>query len=314
MRVAIDEVALQSNASHLKHLAPSMIPVLKGKFYGHGFECFKAIRHLFNLVAVHSLEEATALRKIFLGRILILGGVTGAQVPPGCIPVLNEQQMANCPSEFAIFASDGCQRLNVRPQYLTDELRSRLTHVLLHSTDYRRPYATDDLFRLSEAYGVSYRTFSVGSSTNCLAGDDYQPRVGMALTGYRSDGVSDEALRPVKSVFANLVDVIKSPTFGYNATYQDPSRPYVYSLDLGYYDNLYDGSVVTPVACDVPNASVVLLTGVRGAISMNHSFIASSCPLPPDTLIEVLGPRVRADSLARLHSTTTANILRIGNV
>lgn len=314
MRVVIDEAALLGNASHLKHLSPSMIPVLKGKFYGHGFKCFAAIRHLFDLAAVHSVEEAVALRQVFLGRILILGGVADLQVPPNCIPVLNEQQLTNYDSEFAVFAYEGCQRLNVRPECLTDDLRSRLAYVLLHSTDYRRPYPTENLLRLSDEYGTSYRAFSVGSSVNCLAGDDYQPRVGMALTGYRSDGAPSGTLRPVKSVLANLVDEIKSPTFGYNAMYQDPLRPYIYSLDIGYYDNLYDGHVVTPVACDVPGASVVLLTGVRGAISMNHSFIASSCPLPHDARIEVLGPRVRADMLARLHGTTTANILRTGNV
>lgn len=312
MKVLIDNAALASNAAYLKSLAPSMIPVVKGNFYGHGLDCVRAFSLGFEVLAVHSDREALALRELELDHtLLILGGVDGRMW--NTVPVLNAKQVGKYEGRYAVFADWGCRRINVKPEDLTHPPAL----ILVHSDDYRVPVSEYDANEIAQRYNVPLSMLSVGSSMNVL--DQYspklKPRVGMALTGYSSDETVNGNLCVAKTVLARTCDKLDAGrVFGYGALVPNSADKFLYSIDVGYYDNLYQSNKNTPVYCpDAPHAQVTLLTGVANAISMNHAFVLSDIELPFDSEIELLGPNVRADYLAKLHGTTTANILRLGN-
>lgn len=312
MKVFVNRAALASNAAYLKSLAPSMIPVVKGNFYGHGLDCVTAFASDFEVLAVHSDREALTLRGLELDHtLLILGGSTSSMW--NTVPVLNAEQASKHEGRYAVFADWGCRRINVKPEQIT---RSPAL-ILIHSEDYRVPVSEGEVGEIASRYGVSLSMLSVGSSMNALTPDapKLKPRVGMALTGYSSDETVNGNLTVAKTVLARTCDKLDAGrVFGYGALVPNSAHMFLYSIDVGYYDNLYQSNNNTPVHCiDAPHAKVTLLTGVARSISMNHAFVLSDTELPFDSEIELLGPNVRADYLAELHGTTTANILRLGN-
>ncbi|QZE58235.1 hypothetical protein pEaSNUABM40_00019 [Erwinia phage pEa_SNUABM_40] len=311
MIVLIDNAALASNAAYLKSLAPTMIPVVKGNFYGHGLDCVTAFASDFDVLAVHNVREALTLRELGLDHTLLILGGTDARMW-NIVPVLNAAQASTYEGQYAVFADWGCRRINVSPGQLT----SRPALVLIHSEDYRQPVSAHTANEIAVRYNMPRSRLSVGSSMNALTPDapKLMPRVGMALTGYSSDETVNGNLIVAKTVLARICDKLDAGrVFGYGALVPNSAHMFLYSIDVGYYDNLYQSENNTPVHCpNVPHAKVTLLTGVARSISMNHAFVLSDTELPFDSEIELLGPNVRADYLAKLHGTTTANILRLG--
>ena len=318
-----DYKALQHNIDVVRTLAPSCIPVVKGALYGCGWHAAAIVAGQFPVVAVANLDDAYMLSDEGLsmeGRtILVLNGVHAGvhrKYAWSIVPVLpySAAKDAAIGTRYAVFLQGGCNRIPVSREQL-DSLLCAPEFVLIHGADYRQPvFEVDPYLRLAEG-----ATLSVGSGAN-LGRDDSCPRVGMAFAGYSSGEISLD-LSPVKHCTAKVIsDELVESEIGYGVPVSDllsaarMSTPHIYSVNIGHYDNLYASHKNTRVYCRRrPDARVLLMTDTRlGAVSMNSSFIVSDTPLPYGSDVEILGPHVRADFLANLHGTSTANILRLG--
>ena len=302
MRTQIDYFALDHNISYLKSLAPDMIPVLKGNCYGHGQKVATYISRFFDIIAVGTIDEALVHKN---SSIIILNGINDFdKIKDSYIPVLNTRQVENDKfKRFAIFTDSGCKRINVSNNA---RFKRKPEYAIYHSG-----YKNSENYDSQYFNGYDSHKISFGTSISILnQKKTINPRIGLALFGYSSDDESNSKLKIVKSIYASISDRIYSRTLGYSRTAIETQK-YVYSIDCGYYNSLYESLYPIKLHCTTePNANIRLLVG-DGLISMCQSFIDSDIELEYDAEIELLGVNVKANLIAKQVSTSTANILRL---
>lgn len=315
MRVELDFDALRSNISYIKSVCATTIPVLKGQCYGLGLDAIHEVAKNFEVVAVHDIREAEALRLSgYRHEILVLGGVVSTPMDSKIIPVLNFCQVTSANIPYAIFSDYGCRRLNVAPSFL--RLRDP-EYLLYHSFHYKTVISVDACLENAETYRCPTAKLSIGSTANLLHVTRHiRPRVGLAFSGYDSaEGLNDNLI-PVKSVYARIIDCVSTPgscnVFGYGL-YSPHSNSYVYSIDVGTYDHMYH--TVEPTLFDTVSKSLdkVQLISGSSAVGMNISFLLSEYPQRLNTEIELLGVNTKATTIASTFGLSIANVLRIGS-
>ncbi|MGO8737807.1 alanine racemase [Rhodoblastus sp.] len=141
-------------------------------------------------------------------------------------------------------------------------------------------------------------------------------RPGYALYGGNPTPGVENPMRPVVALFAEILqirEVEAGETVGYNGRWTAPSRRRLATLNLGYADGfLRGGGEVSPGAQAFAAGH---FCPVVGRISMDLAIIdiSDAGPLQRGDRVEILGPHISIDDLARRSGTIGYEILtRLG--
>ena len=337
--LTVDLDALAGNYRALRQAAPSAAcgAVVKANAYGLGVG--PVARRLWEegcrLFFVATAREGIELRSLLPGaQILVLEGVleasAAAVIDTDLAPVLNSVEQIRCWRSLgagrpaAIHLDTGMSRLGLTEEEFHEvcqagllqglELEYALTH-LACADEPAHPLNALQVRDFADlvAFLPGVKT-SIGGSAGILLGPEFQGdlvRPGIALYGGSPFAHGDNPMEPVVTLHAVVLQtriVGKQRTVGYGATHTVRSGGRLATVGAGYADGY-------PRA--LGNCGVAFIAGtevrVVGRVSMDMitldvSGLAPGMVRPGDT-VELLGPNVLVDDLARAAGTIGYEIL-----
>lgn len=362
-KLTIDLEAVAHNwRMHAAHVAPaSCSAVVKANAYGLGIaEISAALYHAgCRDFFVASLQEAFQLKVLLSAdiSIYILSGVFEGEeqacVDAGFIPVLVSAEMlerwlrvSNTPSARSVLKVDtGMGRLGLTVSELdkvleTDILqRAGVVMMLSHLACADEPDHELNAIQLSRFEEVKQKvsahapniTYSLANSSGCTLGEAYHfdmVRPGVALYGARRKGSAIGDLKPVVSLYLDVIQIKNIPAglpVGYGATSVSDHPRTIAVAAGGYADGIfrslsnrgrgYVGSVSAPIAgivsmdstmFDVSNVDGLADGLFTGTASAGEGSLNGGSVTPK---VELLGPNQGLDELALDSNTIPYELL-----
>jgi len=304
VEVDLDRLAANLEVLRRRSRGSEIIPVVKADAYGHG--SIEVARRLVDegveRLAVARLAEAATLRRSGIDvELWVLGpsrnGEIAAYRDLSITPILSSLAQVAMWAEASgslhgvhLKVDTGMHRLGIPMAHFEEALTSvrtapslRLDGVCSHLAEGESPESernTDQIRRFQSALGLLseeeldgvLRHLGASSSALHLREASFDGlRVGLSLYGYDSAGREGEALAPVMTVTAELIDIRTVPTggfVGYDSTWTAPRNSRLGVLGIGYADGL---------PRSLSNRGEVLVHGQRapivGRISMDLTLV-----------------------------------------